>query len=151
MKSMRGQVVLNIGAEKAWEIYRNNEIIGKINPSMLARAEYLQGDGSPGSLRLFTLGPAVRGYVKESIEEIEEVEWGKSVTYKVVAGELRDMYDPYRVTFTFIPMNGVENNQCIAEWKADFQTKSPAIPMPNKAREFALGFLKSFDKFQLCN
>lgn len=57
MKSMRGQVVLNIGAEKAWEIYRNNEIIGKINPSMLARAEYLQGDGSPGSLRLFTLGP----------------------------------------------------------------------------------------------
>ena len=93
----------------------------------------------------------VQGYVKESMEEIEEVEWGRSVTYKVVAGQLRDMYDPYRVTFTFLPINGAEDNQCIAKWKADFQAKSPATPMPNKARDFALGFLKSFDEFQLCN
>ncbi|KAJ0971784.1 hypothetical protein J5N97_019743 [Dioscorea zingiberensis] len=148
---MRGQVVLNVPAEKAWEMYRNNEIISKIDPSMLVGAEYLQGDGSPGSLRLFRLGPVVKGYVKESMEEIEEVEWGKSVTYKVVAGELRDMYDPYRVTFSFFPVTGAESKQCIAEWKAEYQVKSPTTPIPKKAKDFALGFLKSFDKFELCN
>lgn len=59
MKNMKGQVVLNLPAEKAWEMYRNNEIISKINPEMLAHAEYIQGDGSPGSLRLFKLGPGM--------------------------------------------------------------------------------------------
>lgn len=59
MKKMKGQVVLNLPAEKAWEMYRNNEIISKINPEMLAHAEYIQGDGSPGSLRLFKLGPGM--------------------------------------------------------------------------------------------
>lgn len=57
MKTMRGEVVLNIPAKKAWEMYRNNEIMSKIDPSMLTGAEYLQGDGSPGSSRLFRLGP----------------------------------------------------------------------------------------------
>ena len=57
MKTMKGEVVLNIPAEKAWEMYRSNEIVSKIDPNMLAGAEYLRGDGSPGSLRLFRLGP----------------------------------------------------------------------------------------------
>lgn len=57
MKMMKGEVVLNIPAEKAWEMYRNNEIISQINPEMLSGAEYIQGDGGPGSLRLFKLGP----------------------------------------------------------------------------------------------
>ena len=56
---MKGVVVLNIPAEKAWEMYRDNEIISKINPEMLAGAVYLEGDGSPGSLRLFKLGPGI--------------------------------------------------------------------------------------------
>ena len=56
---MKGEVVLNIPAEKAWEMYRDNEVISKINPEMLARTEYIQGDGSPGSLRLYKLGPCI--------------------------------------------------------------------------------------------
>ena len=63
MRSMKGEVVLNIPAEKAWEMYRDNEVINKINPEMLAGAEYIQGDGSPGSLRLFKLGPGVYIYI----------------------------------------------------------------------------------------
>lgn len=59
MKSMRGEVVLHIPAAQAWEMYRNNEIISQINPDMLAKAEYLHGDGSPGSMRLFKLGPGI--------------------------------------------------------------------------------------------
>lgn len=59
MKSMRGEIVVNIPARKAWEMYRNNEIISKINPNMLAGARYLNGDGSPGSLRLLKLGPGI--------------------------------------------------------------------------------------------
>ena len=63
MRSMKGEVVLNIAAEKAWEMYRDNEVISKINPEMLAQAEYIQGDGSPGSLRLFKLGPGIYIYI----------------------------------------------------------------------------------------
>jgi hypothetical protein len=59
MRSMKGEVVLNIPAEKAWEMYRDNDIISKINPQMLARAEYIEGDGNPGSLRVFKLGPGI--------------------------------------------------------------------------------------------
>ncbi|KAL5864879.1 hypothetical protein ACOSQ3_002393 [Xanthoceras sorbifolium] len=146
---MKGEVVLNIPAEKAWEMYRDNEIISKINPEMLAHATYLEGDGSPGSLRLFKLGPVLQKYVSESTEKIEKVEVGRSVTYRVIDGDLKNMYDPYRVTFSFIPMEGKEKDMCIAEWKAEFQTLTPAIPPPDKARDAALGFLKSFDKFEL--
>ncbi|XP_058101035.1 major latex protein 146-like [Magnolia sinica] len=147
MRSMKGEVVLNIPAEKAWEMYRNNEIVSKINPDMLAAAEYLQGDGSPGSLRLFKLGPAVRGYVKESMEKIEKVEVGRSITYQVIGGELKNMYDPYRVTFTFSPVPGSNGEKCIAEWKAEFEPLSPTMPPPEKAKDAALGFLKSFENY----
>ncbi|CAN1160951.1 hypothetical protein LINPERPRIM_LOCUS42484 [Linum perenne] len=151
MKSLKGEVVLNMEAEKAWKMYRDNEIISKINPDFLSLAIYIHGDGSPGSLRLFHLGPAVHGYVKESTEKIESVEIGRSVTYSVVAGGLRDMYDPYRATFSFFPLPGHESHQCIAEWKAEFKPLSPAIPPPEQARDAALSFLKSFDKFQLAS
>ncbi|PSS05718.1 MLP-like protein [Actinidia chinensis var. chinensis] len=149
MRSMKGEVVLNMPAEKAWDMYRNDEIISKINPEMLAAAQYIEGDGSPGSIRLFKLGPAVSGYVKDSTEKIERVETGRCVMYSVIAGDLKNLYDPYRVTFSFIPVEGKENEQCIAEWKVEFEPLSPATPPPEKARDAALGFLKSFDKFQL--
>lgn len=67
MKNMQGQVMLSLPAEKAWEMYRNDEIITKINPQMLAHAEYIQGDGSPGSLRLFKLGPGISLSLTSSI------------------------------------------------------------------------------------
>ncbi|XVE92759.1 hypothetical protein REPUB_Repub01dG0127200 [Reevesia pubescens] len=149
MRMMKGEVVLSIPAEKAWEMYRNNEIISKINPEMLSGAEYIHGDGGPGTLRLFKLGPAVCNYVKESMEKIEKVEMGRSVTYEVIGGHLKEMYDPYRVTFSFIPMEGEEKEKCIAEWKAEFEAVAAATPPPEKARDAALGFLKSFDNFQL--
>ncbi|RWR89143.1 Polyketide cyclase/dehydrase and lipid transport superfamily protein [Cinnamomum micranthum f. kanehirae] len=150
MRIMKGEVVLNISAEKAWEMYRDNEIIGKINPELLAGAEYLEGDGSPGSLRLFKLGPAVHSYVKESMEKIEKVEVGRSITYQVIRGELRSMYNPYRVTFSFSPMPETNGEKCIAEWKAEFEPLSPSTPPPEKAKDVALQFLKSFEKFEVC-
>jgi hypothetical protein len=48
MKNLQGEVQLNIPADKAWEMFTNNEIVSKINPEMHASAEYLEGDGSPG-------------------------------------------------------------------------------------------------------
>ncbi|XP_077229757.1 MLP-like protein 423 [Tasmannia lanceolata] len=150
MRTIKGEVALNIPAEKAWEMYRDNDIISKINPDMLAGAEYLEGDGSPGSLRLFRLGPAVCDYVKESTEKIEKVEDGRSVTYQVIEGELRNLYDPYRVTFSFYPVPGGEKEKCIGEWMAEFEPLSPATPPPEKAKDAALGFLKFFENFQLC-
>ena len=71
------------------------------------------------------------------------------MTYSVIGGDLKNLYDPYRVTFSFIPVEGKENEQCIAEWKVEFEPLSPATPPPEKARDSALRFLKSFDKFQL--
>ncbi|XP_041006607.1 MLP-like protein 423 [Juglans microcarpa x Juglans regia] len=150
MRSMKGEVVLNVPAEKAWEMYTDNEIISKINPEMLAQAEYIKGDGSPGSLRRFKLGPGVSKYVKESTQKIEKVEKGKSVTYSVIGGDLNRMYEPYKVTFSFIPVQGKEKEMCVAEWRAEFEALTPATPPPEQARDAALGFLKWFDKFEPC-
>ncbi|CAL8136309.1 unnamed protein product [Prunus armeniaca] len=38
MRSMEVEVMLGIPAEKAWEIYRDYDIINKINPEMLMSA-----------------------------------------------------------------------------------------------------------------
>ena len=59
MKSMKGEVLLNLPAQKAWQMYRDNDVVSKINPELLSRAEYVQGDGGPGTLRLFKLGPGI--------------------------------------------------------------------------------------------
>lgn len=64
---MRGEVVLNIPSEKAWEMYRDDQIISQIKPEMLVRAQYIEGDGSPGSLRLFKLGPGLFLSLSKSI------------------------------------------------------------------------------------
>lgn len=95
-------------------------------------------------------GAALQGYVKESTQKIEKVEPGRCMSYRVVGGELRGMYDPYCVTFSFFPVSGKENEQCIAEWKAEFEPVSPAVPPPVKAKEAALDFLKCFERSQLC-
>ena len=92
---------------------------------------------------------AISNYVKESTEKIEKVEMGQSVTYRVIGGDLRRMYDPYRVTFSFIPVEGKENEMCLAEWKAEFEPLTSEMPPPLKARDAALGFLKWFEKFEL--
>lgn len=88
--------------------------------------------------------------MKESTEKIERVELGKSVTYRVVAGELRNMYDPYIVTFSFTPLPEHESEKCVVEWKAEFELLNPEIAPPEKAKAAALGFIKSFEKYQLC-
>ncbi|CAN1123742.1 MLP-like protein 423 [Linum perenne] len=147
MKSMKGEVELEMEAERAWKMYIDNEIISQINPQMLSLAKYLHGDGSPGSLRLFQLGPAVQSYVKESTQKIEKVETGRSVTYRVIDGDLCNMYDPYRVTFSFLPSPKQNNHKCIAQWQAEFEPISPSTPLPEQARDAALAFLKSFDTF----
>lgn len=65
------------------------------------------------------------------------------MTYQVTNGELSKMYNPYRVTFSFIY---VSNEQCVVEWKAEYEQITPKIPTPEKARDAALSFLKSFEK-----
>lgn len=49
------------------------------------------------------------------------------------------------LTFTFLPVPGKEDEQCIAEWKAEFKRLSPAAPPPEKAEDAALQFLKTFE------
>lgn len=65
------------------------------------------------------------------------------MTYQVTHGDLRKMYNPYRVTLSFNP---VSNEECIAEWKAEYEPIAPTIPTPEKARDAALSFLKLFGK-----
>ncbi|CAN1231197.1 hypothetical protein LINPERPRIM_LOCUS3389 [Linum perenne] len=103
--------------------------------------EALAASGSSSSVQ------AVQSYVKESTQKIEKVETGRSVTYRVIDGDLCNMYDPYRVTFSFLPSPKQNNHKCIAQWQAEFEPISPSTPLPEQARDAALAFLKSFDTF----
>ncbi|KAL2493919.1 MLP-like protein [Forsythia ovata] len=114
---------------------------------MLDSAQYIEGDGSSGSLRLLKFGPVFSNYVKESTELIEIVEHGRSVTYRVTDGDLIKMYDPYRVNFSFIPIKGNEREKCIAQWRTEFVPLTPKMPPPIEARDAAISFLRCFDNF----
>lgn len=95
---------------------------------------------------------AVYDYVKESMQKIEKIENGRSITYSVVEGDLKKMYDPYIVTFSFTPIQGgEENNMCIANSEAEFEPLTEETSPPKKARDAALGFLKEFEKFKPTN
>jgi hypothetical protein len=79
------------------------------------------------------------------VQKIEKIESGRHFSYQVIRGELKEMYDPYHVTFSFIPVPGKEGEQCIAGWKAEFELINPHDPLPEKAKDAALGFLKLFE------
>ncbi|GJN16446.1 hypothetical protein PR202_gb03435 [Eleusine coracana subsp. coracana] len=83
MEDLQGEVHLNIPAHKAWEMFTNNETVAKINPEMLASAEYLKGDGSLRSLRILRLGPALHHFVKEYVQKIKKIESGRHLSYEV--------------------------------------------------------------------
>jgi len=153
MGVMNGEVELNVPASNAWEIFKTNELIKKVNPSFLANAEYLEGDGRPGSVRLVKLVPGENTYGGESKQRIEEVneEPGSGVLqmkYKVVEGEIKKMYDPYTVTFSF---RGEGKNKCIAGWRAEYRPLSPNVAPPEKARDVALRFIKAIEDFYLAS
>jgi len=149
---MNGEVELNVPASKAWEIFKTNELLKKVNPNFLANAEYVEGDGRPGSIRLLKLGPGVNTYVSESKQRIEEVKEGPGsgvlqMKYKVLEGELKKMYDPYTVTFSF--RGDGNKNKCIAGWRAEYQLLSPNVAAPEKAKDVALRFMKAIEDFYL--
>ncbi|KAJ9177020.1 hypothetical protein P3X46_012275 [Hevea brasiliensis] len=86
---------------------------------------------------------AIRNYVKESIEKIKKVEKGRSVTYSVIDGDLKKKYDPYRLPSHSFPLKVKKAS------KAKFEPLTLATPLPEKARDAALGFPKSFYNFKL--
>ncbi|CAI0541786.1 unnamed protein product [Linum tenue] len=70
----------------------------------------------PGSIRLFQLGPAVQSYVKELMEKIEKVEPGRSVTYRVIGGDLRDNNGRRWVTVKVWPAVGLISPEDAQQW-----------------------------------
>lgn len=109
-------------------------------------------DGCPGSVRLFKLGPGVNTYVSESKQRIEEVKEGPGngvlqMKYTVLEGELRKMYDPYTVTFSF--RGDEKKKKCIAGWRAEYEPISPNVAAPEKAKDAALRFMKAIEDFYL--
>lgn len=89
--------------------------------------------------------------MKESVQKIEKVEPGHCISYEVIRGELKEMYDPYHVTFTFVPVPGKDGKQCIAGWKAEFKPISRTAPLPENAKDAALGFLKQLESCSASN
>ena len=93
----------------------------------------------------------LNAYVSESKQRIEEVKEGPGngvlqMKYTVLEGDVRKMYDPYTVTFSF---RGDEKKKCIAGWRAEYEPISPNVAAPEKAKDVALSFMKSIEDFYL--
>ncbi|PON94033.1 Bet v I/Major latex protein [Trema orientale] len=145
MRSLKGEVVLNIPAEKAWEMYRDNKIVSQ-KPEMLAHAEYIPKEMvEPWKSQAFEAWSR-RVLLTRPSERVGRK--GEEETLQQIICDLHKMYDPYRVTFSFTPLQGKEQDKCIAEWKAEYEVRNTTMPPPEKARDAALGFLKWFDKFE---
>ncbi|GJN03332.1 hypothetical protein PR202_ga20764 [Eleusine coracana subsp. coracana] len=154
MKNLRGEVRLNIPADKAWEMFTNNETVAKINPEMLASAEYLEGDGSPGSLRIFRLGTDKTECTNLNIELIilDDLSVGLHklqhciTLYRNMSRRLKRLSRVGISVMKSVAASAQTVFQTlIAGWKAEFDLINPPAPLPENAKDAALGFLKLFE------
>ncbi|CAI0424426.1 unnamed protein product [Linum tenue] len=97
-------------------MYRDNDIINNINPHMLPLAKYIHGNGSPAAFTVFCCVPCSCAELRESTEKIEKVEPGRSVTYRVIGGDLRDNNRRRWVTVKVWPAVGLISLEDAQQW-----------------------------------
>ncbi|CAI0424425.1 unnamed protein product [Linum tenue] len=85
-------------------------------PSYASPCQVHPWQRQPGSIRLFQLGPGSCAELRESTEKIEKVEPGRSVTYRVIGGDLRDNNRRRWVTVKVWPAVGLISLEDAQQW-----------------------------------
>ncbi|KJU81219.1 hypothetical protein N619_00260, partial [Ectopseudomonas oleovorans] len=82
---------------------------------------------------------------KDIIEAIDEEK--KSVTFKVVEGDLMELYKTFKA-IVHVDTKG-ENN--LVTWTFDYEKMNEDVPDPNTLMEFCLNLTKDIETYHLQN
>ncbi|KAG0626264.1 hypothetical protein M758_2G115200 [Ceratodon purpureus] len=94
------EVKLGVPVERMWSAAKKIEVLmPQVLPDVFVRCD-LEGDGGPGSIRVYHCGPAIQeGFViRERVDEIDDA--GHSMSYTVVEGDPR--YKSMRATIRYV-------------------------------------------------
>jgi len=132
---------LNCSAEDAWECCKHSDkVLPDLLPEYFAKAEILEGNGGPGTLRALHFGPAIpqKGVAKERLDSVDDAT--KTLTYTVVEG------DPRYTNFTGkVQFVATGENQCEATWTGKYDVVGDAGPPEHIKNVSSLTF-ETFEK-----
>jgi hypothetical protein len=133
--------VLNCGAQDAWECCKHSDkVLPDLLPEYFSKAEILEGNGGPGTLRVLHFGPAIpqAGAAKERLDKVDEAT--RTLSYTVIEG------DPRYTNFTAeVHFEATGENQTEATWTAKYDPVGEAGP-PEHIKSISILMFKTFEK-----
>ncbi|KAK9106061.1 hypothetical protein Scep_022905 [Stephania cephalantha] len=117
-------------AAKFYNMVKNNMTeLTKVFPECYKSIEFVEGNGrTVGSVMLWkyvVVSPKVLT-TKEKIEEIDDKT--RSITYKVIEGEIMDIYRSFSMK---IQVSEKEGGGSLVKWFVEFDKANEAVPSPN--------------------
>ncbi|KAM7487740.1 hypothetical protein LguiB_025224 [Lonicera macranthoides] len=152
MSSLSGHMVDKIEIKSDGDVfheifrYRPHHI-SNMSPGNIQGVDLHEGEwGTVGSVIFWKyVHDGKEKVAKEIIEAIDEEK--KSVTFKVVEGDLMELYKTFKLT-VHVDTKG-ENN--LVTWTFDYEKMKEDVPDPNTLMEFCLNVTKDIETHHLQN
>ncbi|XP_059650626.1 kirola-like [Cornus florida] len=140
------QIEIKSGGDVFHELFRNTpHDIPNISPGCIQGCGLHQSDwGTVGSIYLWNYIHDGKACVaKELIESIDEEK--KSITFKVLEGDLLKLYKNFSVTF-HVDTNGDSN---LVTWTFEYEKLSDNVPYPTTLMDFCIALTKDIETHHL--
>jgi hypothetical protein len=82
----------------------------------------------------------------EGVKTVESIdEENKSITYKVIDGEIAKNYKVFKSTAQVTP----KGNGCLVKWTIEYEKAYEDVPTPNKYNDFTANMSKAVEAYLL--
>ncbi|XP_059592210.1 MLP-like protein 43 [Vitis vinifera] len=143
---MEAQVEIKSPSNKFYEVLSSKaHLLPKACPDKIKSIEVVEGDWkSAGSVKLWTycIGGNSKS-IKETVESKDEE--NRSITFKVLDGELLNDYKSYKFTTQAIP----KGEGCLVKWTAEYEKASEDGSDPRGYLELAVNITKDIESHLL--
>ncbi|XP_010062901.2 phytohormone-binding protein [Eucalyptus grandis] len=149
MKEAKTQATVNVGIDSLWKCLSKDlhSILPQVTPNFVQNAEVIEGDGSLGSVILFTFGPDVpkMKYQKEKIVELDES--SHRIGLQVIEGGHLDLgFTFYKLSFQ---LTTVSEKQTLVDVMVAYDCETEETGSPSKSTASALACIKCLENHLL--
>lgn len=133
--------ILQCSADDIWEACRHaDEILSHQMPEYFAKSEFEKGHGEPGSIRVITMGPAIKhaGRVKERMDKFDDAT--KTLGYTVLEGD--KSYSSFSAEMQFAQQ---KDGTTAGTWTAKYEPVGEAGP-PEHVKAIATMVMKALER-----
>ncbi|KAJ9153086.1 hypothetical protein P3X46_026570 [Hevea brasiliensis] len=137
------QTQIKSSGDKFYENLRSKAyLIPKICPEIVKDIQVLQGDWETmGSVRLWTYVAGNCEKLKETVEAVDDKT--RSITFKMLEGEIVNYYKTYKPTLQVTTMGQVT----LAKWTVEYEKNDEHIPPPHRYLELLHNLNKAIDAY----